>query len=563
MIKLIRKENINIVNEKFALQEYEGKIRDTLYEDLDSLNKCAIPITMMLYKWDIFCLNRLFMYKDFTADVFFVFYTLNKENNVASALSANTSIKNPIPPSKCGGFAREYKIVVYIPVNIQYSPFGGRLTRMKNGDKETYRETFDVEDKTLEIANKYFKNIKDAFIIVPFRSKIDTASLLRKHKEAIEEYKKLIPAWFLKEPKKLHYNRNNVLEILKHELTHVLDENKGSKKNYYTTIDTADKYLSSDKEDLNTYRLDLEKAIDILYYLWSYTEFNAYQQTFSNSADISNVAYKKRNTLIKKAISNFTNKHIDSGYIGRPYSNSTIFSLNNHLKELSKYLTDIGNNNSDAFWDTVKEITSKGSYDTNRKNRIKEMSSKQFKTYFIKTTNKLIEKFKEKTVKNLALQNDYNNDILNVAKQVKDSITENLSKNKYSKDSPFNFVLSFDYYFKDDKQSFPVKMIFNAPPEKDMREGKSLKQTELYREARVDLQCRPIKLNQKNIRVIDVFNGSDLNSFYELYKELTTKQRKTYLDKIAVQMSDDLVKVMGSLLNIRGNFDILIPPWER
>ena len=54
--------------------------------------------------------------------------------------------------------------------------------------------------------------------------------------------------------------------------------------------------------------------------------------------------------------------------------------------------------------------------------------------------------------------------------------------------------------------------------------------------ANVDIQCK--KLN-KSIRLS--FNVlTDLESFYNLYQELVTKQRKSYLDKIAIELSDDL-----------------------
>ena len=54
--------------------------------------------------------------------------------------------------------------------------------------------------------------------------------------------------------------------------------------------------------------------------------------------------------------------------------------------------------------------------------------------------------------------------------------------------------------------------------------------------ANVDIQCK--KLN-KSIR-LSSYVLIDLESFYNLYQELVTKQRKSYLDKIAIELSDDL-----------------------
>lgn len=523
---LVRKIN---VNEKYALQEIDGKLNDLFYKDIESMDKLAYPMLFCLYKYGCMVLSRFVEFKSptpFVCNINYVFYDKNHPNylnNASTILKSkfeNINLK-ATPPDEASGFANESNIVIYLSLDRDYLPFGISVSLEKDSLKLS---SSDSKQVIADISDKYINNmVEDCLINAFLFNSINEKSIVDKFKGAIEELDTYYSPSTKKQKKQLPLTsseKKSKLNTLKHELTHVYDFYTGvSNKNFFTFI-KQDAIIPSDKE-VDTSKLKL--ADYILYFLWSKTEFNAYTTTYGYTIDPSKKGSPRKLKDIENPARNLN--------IGRPISGNKYYSISDHYKYLESYIETLSRYNNEEFWEYVKDLVVNGNNEQTTKTRIKKMSNKEFKTYFIKTSKKLLDKFKEKTIKNSTQQSLYNKDSKLLAQEVRKAIDENISKGTYGKNKPFLFTMSFPYYFK--KESSSYKVLFSI----DVNTDKYFDNISNFSaNAVITIRCKRINIDFR----LSSFLIMELESFYHLYQELVTKQRKSYLDKISIEIADDL-----------------------
>ena len=518
------------VDEKFALQEIDGKIEDIFYQDMNDLNKLAYPMLFCLEKYGCMVLTRIIRFKnpsDFFPSINYIFFDKAHQSALSNAeiILKNTfrnipSLNKYNPNNNVAGFANGHVVVIFIPINPNYLPFGVLTSMYEDGNRLNDNQAKQIKK---EISDKYVGDLIDYCQIRAYDEPINTKQVLNKFKEPTEELNSYYSQKTLKQKKEIPVyqgEKRKCLSTLKHELTHVYDKYTGAASvNHFSFVD--DPSNVSSYENIDKSKLGL--AINILYTLWSRTEFNAFTQSFGKQGIGLKDSDRNLKGMIREPERNLS--------IGRPTGLNTYVSISDYSKNLSSDIATLENYNDLDFWKVVKEITVKGNNDNSTKNRISKMTDKEFKTYFIKTSNKLLEKFKDKTIKNSTQQALYNKDSQILARKIRAAIDENIAKHNYNKNAPFEFSMSFSYYFVKESSDYPVNFSMLIDTDtylKNMGQFGDM--------ANVDIQCK--KLN-KSIRLS--FNVlTDLESFYNLYQELVTKQRKSYLDKIAIELSDDL-----------------------
>ena len=519
------------VDEKFALQEIDGKIEDIFYQDMNDLNKLAYPMLFCLEKYGCMVLTRIISFEKpthFSTYINYIFFDKahqsalsNAEIILKSTFKNVPSLNKYNPNNNVAGFANSHVIGIFIPINPNYLPFGLLTSMYEDGNRLNDNQAKQIKK---EIADKYVGDLIDYCQIRAYEDKsINTKEVLDKFKEPTEELNSYYSPKTLKQKKEIPVyqgEKRKHLITLKHEITHVYDEYTGAASvNHFSFVE--DPSNVSSYENIDKSKLGL--AINILYTLWSRTEFNAYTQSFGKQGIGLKDSGRNLKSMIREPVRNLS--------IGRPTGSNTYVPISDYSKNLSSDIATLENYNDLDFWKVVKEITVKGNNDNSTKNRISKMTDKEFKTYFIKTSNKLLEKFKDKTIKNSTQQALYNKDSQILARKIRVAIDENIAKHNYNKNAPFEFSMSFLYYFVKESSDYPVNFSMLIDTDtylKNMGQFSDI--------ANVDIQCK--KLN-KSIR-LSSYVLIDLESFYNLYQELVTKQRKSYLDKIAIELSDDI-----------------------
>lgn len=167
------------------------------------------------------------------------------------------------------------------------------------------------------------------------------------------------------------------------------------------------------------------------------------------------------------------------------------------------------------------------------------MSDQKFKTYFLQTSYKLLDKFKDNVLKKSAQQTLYNKDTQTLAKEIRNRINDNLSKYNYDANEKFIFTATVLVYFPSESYAYPVTINMKVDPSV-YRYAKSNRRV-FNTEADVTLSC--IKLKYRHTLTNNELNS--LTSFYDLYIELLTKQRKSYLDKLAFSIADDIQSLIS------------------
>lgn len=517
--------------EKYVFQDEDIVIKNLFYDDIDALDKITIPVELCLKKFGCFILTRFFKFKsnDDRAIVRYVLY----DDNVPTYYSNITSILGfkGVHPTKCNGYQSNNNVVVYF----------------KNDCSSMYRTLFTNDKKDLvelNDASNFLNNniiggikLSDCEVYEIGNTKLNTSKVINKFKPYIDELNK-----YLLEPinlKHKHYlllggnrrtSRSSIISkafnVLEHELTHFFDNKNADKINYYGGVNTTDMTSVDPKIDKSM----INKAEDVLYRLWSYTEMNAYS-----------VTHGKQGNLISPSDINNTYKpsHYisDIGSVGN-WSNS----INDVVEYLKNEIKSIASYNNDEFWSIVKNITIKGCRTQKVKDRYSEMSNNTFKNYFIKTSYKLLDKFRDKTIKKGTQQALYNKDTMLLAKEIRNAININNSDHVYSKSSPFEFKMTFPYYFESKGQTYNITFTMSSD-----NTDRFMRDRVFYFNDNIDitLECNKLNLKYKVKSLL-----SKLDSFFNLYCELLNKpQRKSYLDRIAVDMASDLRFVLNQVNN--------------
>ena len=538
MVKLVRSK---LMVEKQALQEVDGKISDLFYKDMESMDKLAYPVLFCLEKYGCFVLSRLMYFTrptKFFCTINYIFYNKNEPSYLDSASTIVGRMYSDVdlhrvPPSQAAGFANGSNVFVYIKVDTSYLPYGRIRDLFEDGKRLSVKEGKDI---IKDISDEYVTSLDSCTIDVTTNSDIDVKKVLSDFKKPIDKLKGYYPSSTLKEKTKLPISGSlsKSLNVLKHELTHVYDTFNGFRGQNYFAYSGGNKSLLPEYIDKDKFK----EVEYLLYFLWSKTEFNAFAQTYGSQNAQTSV--RKIKDTIKEPVRT-------SGAIGEPISTNSS-SINNEVKRLSSYISDLQNYEDLKFWEIIQDIVIGGIKDKSSKEKIEGKSVKSFKTYFINTSKKLLSKFRDNTIKKSSQQASYNKDSQILAKNIRESINENISKNTYGKDLPFKFKLSFPYYIQKESSSFPVTVSFTID---DVDKNKNyLKDKYAFcNNSVVILSCK--KLDYSRRLTYSVLY--DMDSFFKLYCELVTKQRKSYLDSISIEMADDLRPILDNVICCKEN----------
>lgn len=508
LLERFKKLNLTSTNEKFSLQEYEGRIRDIIFDDVSDLNKISTLVCVFLLKYHLFILSRDIIYKDLKCNISLILYNENdgKDNVVKSSNKSNLNIQ--YGPDEVEGIAAGNNISLYVPINVgETAPY---ISTSLN------RNFIDFIKSNKGLLNGLKRN--DCWIkALNFESIDDSVKYLKdKYNEKILELKQIEkPNSNIR--KDLGINKAYILQTLKHELTHILDNKNGSKDvNRFSAIN------STVRDGVNKYAL--EAAANILYMLWSRTEFNAFTQTFSDSSG------NKRELVRKDRIEKVLSK-----YLSRPLKSGGYETIDHALNETRNDLDWLENEfgNDPLLWEAIKDICIAGSYESSVKERFEKLNWRQFKNYFIRTTEKLMKKLKDKTIKNSASQADYNRDIINLASDIRDSVeNSNIDENNVVS-FRFNYIQFFRKLNEPHKVYVEVEAVSSN---NDM----AIAVNSMLRIVIADL-------NKKYEESARNLFGSNYESFTNLIKEVAGKNRKSYINKFCLEFAEDLYSVLNRL----------------
>lgn len=501
LLERFKKLKLISINEKFALQEYEGRIRDVILDDVSELNRISDLICMFLLKYHLFILSRDIAYKDLKCNISLIFYNENDgKSNGNNNIKNNSEISLQYGPDEVEGIASNGNISIYVPIKVgESAPYiSGSLNRdFINNISDNKNLLNGIKRNDLWIKANDFEGINE-----------NVKFLKNKYAD------KLIGS---RSRKDLGINKSYILQTLKHELTHILDDKNGSRNvNRFGAINT------SAREGVNKYAL--EAAANILYMLWSRTEFNAFTQTFSDSSS------NKRELIRKDRLGKVLSK-----YLSRPLKSGGYETIDHALNETRDALdwleSEFGNDST--LWGAIKDICVSGSYENNVKERFEKMNWRQFKSYFIRTTEKLMKKLKDKVVKNSYTQADYNRDIINLASDIKDSVENaNIDENNV-----VSFSFNYTQFFR--KLNEPHK-VYTEVEAVNSNNDMSIAANSMLRIVVADLNKR----YEESAR--DLF-GSNYDSFTNLIKEIAGKNRKSYINKFCLEFAEDLYNTLNRL----------------
>ena len=484
------------VNEKYSLQEYEGKIRDAVLDEIKELNKIAPIVCLFLHKYSYFITTRVISDRDLNCSITLIYYD---RDSVKS--TSDHAVSNFIGPDVADGITARDNVYTYIPVSFTDAPFSNkRLNTLFDEVCDDYTDDLKRMDGWLHV-NNYESLNKEA------------NKLKQKYGYIVDDILDEITDSHTSIKKTMCIDSVFALKTLFHELTHVIDQRNASKVNHFTGIglNDVDKY-------------GLESALNILYMLWSKTEFNAFTQTFGRDID-------KQRDVIK---SNYINK-VSMKYLSRTCSDGGVITFYEFVNEIYESLDELSNSYyDDDFWEVIKNIAAKGSNESSTAERFNKMTPLRFRNYFIRTSVKLIEKLKEHVVKNIASQNSYDRDISNIATEIKDACSQ------YDTDDFFDVSFSFNCYFKKPQVSRKVYINLETP-------DVGLDDYSISNNSIIHITVTELNLGW-DLTPRQLF-GKDTNSYSELYKEIVTKRRKTKLDRLYINLAEDLNSALNKLVN--------------
>ncbi len=514
------------VDEKYSLQQYEGRVVDAFLSDMKSIQKIALQVYLYLYGKGVFCIQRVLTQENLTSILNILLYDKDYFTESEIIEDANRVLKSiKIPsgygPGGCSGFASGVHVVVWVPVDLSTGPYK---------DKKVNNLIYD--DVKESAARKMDNN---NIVKINGFGDLDLSKFKNENVEALNILNQDIPENKLKNlTGYLDIDYRDSIDTIKHEFTHFLDRDNASKVNFYITNtkiaqqkagDTArannldnDTYYETIKEPLN-------KLLFILYHLWSYTEFNAFTYTYGDNIRRSEKRSKELDKIIKTAYANQARSSYD-----------TLESL---IKTVKQYISDLSSYDLN-FWSTAKEITRAGSNTKSVQDRYDNMSPSQFKKYFIDTSNKLVEKFKEKTIKNTNIRNIYQKDVATIAREIEKKCSGLTVDKKNKKDLVIK--LNFDFFFKKNNQNSPVTVTFTVPYLNTDNRSEYM----LCTLSEVHIQAKYINLDRV-ITTYNFFGKETSNGFSELVLELYGKNRKGLKDKYYMDFAEDLYKALEDL----------------
>ena len=315
-------------------------------------------------------------------------------------------------------------------------------------------------------------------------------------------------------------NKSYILQTLKHELTHVLDNQNNTKDVNHFGSGSIDPFLDYDEIDKGA----LEIAVNILYMLWSRTEFNAFTQTFSDSSS------GKREILRKDRLERISNK-----YLSRPLKGGGFENIDHALHELNEDLDWLESNysNDNILWEAIRDICIEGSFESNVKERFEKMNWERFKNYFMATSKKLMSKLKNKTIKNVAAQKDYDRDVTNLASDIRDSVEEAEIDDNDVVSFSFDYTMFFRKLGEPHKVYVDVEAVSSGNP----------MAIALNSVVRLYIADVNVTIN-KNAK--ELFSNH-YDSLVELIKEISGKKRKSTINKLCLSFAEDIYNVLNKI----------------
>ena len=456
------------------MQEYEGKIRDAVLDEIKELNKIAPIVCLFLHKYSYFITTRVISDRDLNCSITLIYYDRD------SVKVDSDKISNFIGPDVADGLTARDNVYTYIPISLEDAPFSNkRLNALFDEVCDEYADDLKRMDGWLHVNN--YESLSQ-----------EANKLKQKYGYIIDDILDEITDSRTSIKKTMNIDSVFALKTLFHELTHVMDKSTASKVNHFTGIGI---------NDVDKYGLEL--ALNILYMLWSKTEFNAFTQTFGRDID-------NQRDVVK---SNYINK-VSVKYLSRTLSDSSVITFD--------------------FWEVIKKIAAKGSNESSTAERFNKMTPLRFRNYFIRTSVKLIEKLKEHVVKNIASQNSYDRDISNIASEIKDACSQ------YNTDDFFDVSFSFNCYFKKPQVSRKVYINLETP-------DVGLDDHSISNNSIIHITVTELNIGW-DLTPHQLF-GKDTNSYSELYKEIMTKRRKTKLDRLYINLAEDLNSALNKLVN--------------
>ena len=520
----------SLTNEKYALQQYEGRVSDTFISDIQEIQKIAPQLMLYLYKYITFIITRIFTLEDLRCVVRVIFYDkVATDDEVINSISNVIRVAPSYGPSAVNGFASQNNIVIWVPADVDSGPFSNEKINEFISEYNKEQAIEYIDDNRIVTAKNF--------------SKLDLSQIKSssKNKEALEILFQDVPdGRTAKATPYISLDWQLRLTVLKHELTHLLDSNNARNVNFYST--RSDNAITASKNIANSFDVDasdfynenknnFKLLLNILYRLWSYTEFNAFTQSYgrANNASYGNPDTSKRSIELNKIIKTYSKSMFDDD----------TSSLNGLTAAFNKCINKISNCDL-KFWSAAKEITLMGCNTESAANRIRKMSPSQFKTYFIDTSRKLVEKFKNKTFKNVNTRNIYQSDIASLAREIMSRCSILSIDKKRMSDNIL--TLKFDFYFKKFDQTSPVTVTFTIPyitkSERNISSINSLSD--------VNVSAKYLKINRQ-FNALDFFGDEENNGFAEMILELYTKNRKTVMEELSLNFAEDLYKGLSEL----------------
>lgn len=482
-------------NEKYSLQEYEGKIRDAALDEIKELNKIAPIVCLFLHKYSYFITTRVISDRDLNCSITLIYYDRD------SIKVDSNKISNFIGPDVADGLTARDNVYTYIPIYLEDAPFSNkRLNALFDEVCDEYTDDLKRMDGWLHVNN--YESLSQ-----------EANKLKQKYGYIVDDILDEITDSRTSIKKTMNVDSVFAIKTLFHELTHVMDQRNAAKVNHFTGIGI---------NDVDKYGLEL--ALNILYMLWSKTEFNAFTQTFGRDID-------KQRDVVK---SNYINK-VSMQYLSRTCSDGGVVTFDEFINEIYESLDELSDSYyDDEFWEVVKNIAARGSNKSSTAERFNKMTPLRFRNYFIRTSAKLIEKLKEHIVKNIASQNSYDRDISNIASEIKDAFSQ------YDTGDFFDVSFSFNCYFK--KPQVSRKVYINLETPDVGLDDYSISNNSIIHITVTELN-RGWDLTPRQLF------GKDTNSYSELYKEIVTKRRKTKLDRLYINLAEDLNSALNKLVN--------------
>ena len=451
---------------------------------------------LFLHKYSYFITTRVISDRDLNCNITLIYY----DRDSVKSTNDNT-VSNFIGPDVADGITSRDNVYTYIPISFTDAPFiNKRLNALFDEVCDEYTDDLKRMDGWLHV-NNYESLSKEA------------NKLKQKYGYIVDNILDEITDSHTSIKKTMGIDSVFALKTLFHELTHVIDQRNASKVNHFTGIGL---------NDVDKYGLEL--ALNILYMLWSKTEFNAFTQTFGRDID-------KQRDVVK---SNYINK-VSMQYLSRTCSDGGVVTFDEFINEIYESLDELSDSYyDDDFWEVIKKIAAKGSNEPSTAERFNKMTPLRFRNYFIRTSVKLIEKLKEHVVKNIASQNSYDRDISNIAAEIKDACS------KYDTDDFFDVSFSFNCYFKKPQVSRKVYINLETP-------DVGLDDYSISNNSIIHITVTELNTGW-DLTPRQLF-GKDTNSYSELYKEIMTKRRKTKLDRLYINLAEDLNSALNKLVN--------------